>query len=622
MSMKHKGDTLTKGFRLFPEILYIIILLIYPIIGADQGVSPVDPTYSLANFRFFNDMSGTWIIATFLANAVGHLLMCLPGASCFLGMNIYTSLIVGLIAVSAYLFLRSYINVHILFVSELLALGLCSCPSVLLYNYLTYLFFTLAALFVYTGLLREDDRWLIAAGIILGVNVFVRLPNVTECALILAVWYDGVRNRRKPASVAMSTVRCIAGFLAGVLCMWIWVALRYSPAAYIDMIRNMFAMTDTAVDYKPVSMIGGMFEDYLYAGRWILMWLGGLVICAVVYILTESLAHRGDSTGAKIRLTVRGVVMVCVFGVILRICYGQGMFFFRYYEYGSVYFLTVVLLCMVTIAALVMAVTTVDVLSVIVLIVMYVTCIGSNNGLYPIMNNLFIVAPYTGWLIYRGIRSLHDAEAGVTSDEGAKTGTGKTLAVGSVVRAFEAAATALLSVLMVCTLIQSLGFHAEFEFGDGVWGEPRDAVITGHRIVDHMHTTSANAESLQGLMDYMDGVRSEGDTLLAYDELPGLGYLLDMPPALSTFWPDLRSYNYYEWERDLKYVRHPVIIVSLETAAWMDGDDDVIDYYGIDREKFASDRKLADLAAYIRDEGYVQTYTNDLCSVYIYSYEE
>ncbi len=601
--MKHKGDTLTKGFRLFPEILYIIILLIYPIIGADQGVSPVDPTYSLANFRFFNDMSGTWIIATFLANAVGHLLMCLPGASCFLGMNIYTSLIVGLIAVSAYLFLRSYINVHILFVSELLALGLCSCPSVLLYNYLTYLFFTLAALFVYTGLLREDDRWLIVAGIILGVNVFVRLPNVTECALILAVWYDGVRNRRKPASVAMSTVRCIAGFLAGVLCMWIWVALRYSPAAYIDMIRNMFAMTDTAVDYKPVSMIGGMFEDYLYAGRWILMWLGGLVICAFVYILTERFIRRGDSTGAKIRLTVRGVVMVCVFGVILRICYGQGMFFFRYYEYGSVYFLTVVLLCMVTIAALVMAVTTVDVLSVIVLIVMYVTCIGSNNGLYPIMNNLFIVAPYTGWLIYRGIRSLHGAEAGV-------------------VRAFEAAATALLSVLMVCTLIQSLGFHVEFEFGDGVWGEPRDAVITGHRIVDHMHTTSANAESLQGLMDYMDGVRSEGDTLLAYDELPGLGYLLDMPPALSTFWPDLRSYNYYEWERDLKYVHHPIIIVSLETAAWMDGDDDVIDYYGIDREKFASDRKLSDLSAYIRDEGYVQTYTNDLCSVYIYSYEE
>ena len=95
-----------------------------------------------------------------------------------------------------------------------------------------------------------------------------------------------------------------------------------------------------------------------------------------------------------------------------------------------------------------------------------------------------------------------------------------------------------------------------------------------------------------------------------------------MPPALSTFWPDLRSYNYYEWERDLKYVHHPVIIVSLETAAWMDGDDDVIDYYGIDREKFASDRKLSDLSAYIRDEGYVQTYTNDLCSVYIYSYEE
>ena len=514
MSMNHKGDTLTKGFRLFPEILYIIILIIYPLIGADQGVSPVDPTYSLANFRFFNDMSGTWIIATFLANAVGHLLMCLPGASCFLGMNIYTSLIVGLIAVSAYLSLRSYINVHILFVSELLALGLCSCPSVLLYNYLTYLLFTLAALLVYTGLMREDDRCLLAAGVILGVNVFVRLPNVTECALILAVWYDGVRNRRKLAVVALSTVRCIAGFLAGALCMWIWVAVRYSPAAYTDMIRNMFAMTDTAVDYKPVSMIGGMFEDYLYAGKWILMWLAGFVICAVVYYLTGRLIRRGDSSGKKIRWAIRTASMVFVFGAILRICYGQGMFFFRYYEYGSVYFLTVVLLCMVTIAALVMAFTTVDVLSVIVLIVIYVTCIGSNNGLYPVMNNMFVVAPYTGWLIYRGVGYLRTAEAGVTPDTGAGTGTGTGDAVGTVVRALEAAATALLAVLMVCTLIQSVGFHSEFAFGDGVWGEPRDAVITGHRIVDHMHTTSANAAALQGLMDYMDGARSEGDTTI------------------------------------------------------------------------------------------------------------
>ncbi len=614
MSMNHKGDTLTKGFRFFPEILYIIILIIYPIIGADQGVSPVDPTYSLANFRFFNDMSGTWIIATFLANAVGHFIMCLPGASCFLGMNIYTSLIVGLIAVSAYLFLRSYINVHILFVSELLALGLCSCPSVLLYNYLTYLFFTLAALFVYRGLMREDDRWLIAAGVILGVNVFVRLPNVTECALILAVWYDGLRKRRKPAVVIGSTIRCIAGFLAGALCMWIWVAVRYSPAAYTDMIHNMFAMTDTAVDYKPVSMIGGMFEDYIYAGRWILLWLAGFVICAVAYLLIGKLIRPGDASGTGIRTLIMIAVSVCVFGLITRICYGQGMFFLNYYEYGSVYFWTVILLCAVTVAALVTAVVTEDVLSVIVLIVIYVTCIGSNNGLYPIMNNMFIVAPYTGWLIYRG--------------------AGTSPAAGSFIRAFKAAATALLSVLMVCTLIQSVGFHAKFAFGDGIYGEPRDAVITGHGIVDHMHTTSANAASLQGLMDYVDGIRSSGDTLLTYDELPGLGYLLDMPPALSTFWPDLRSYNYYEWERDLAALKgsgasgtgadvtHPLIIVSLEVAAWMDGDDEVIDYYGIDREKFASDRKLADLTAYIRDEGYVQTYTNDRYSVYIYSYEE
>ena len=51
--------------------LFPLILLVYPLLWADQGIDVSDPTYSLTNFRFFPELSGTWPIATWLANAAG-----------------------------------------------------------------------------------------------------------------------------------------------------------------------------------------------------------------------------------------------------------------------------------------------------------------------------------------------------------------------------------------------------------------------------------------------------------------------------------------------------------------------------------------------------------------------
>ena len=42
---------------------------------------------------------------------------------------------------------------------------------------------------MYKGLVEAKNLWLLLAGVMLGLNVFVRIPNVTEMALILGLWY-------------------------------------------------------------------------------------------------------------------------------------------------------------------------------------------------------------------------------------------------------------------------------------------------------------------------------------------------------------------------------------------------------------------------------------------------
>ncbi|MDE7275680.1 MAG: acyltransferase [Lachnospiraceae bacterium] len=58
--------------------LFIILLAFYPLIKINQGLDVVDTSYSLTNFQYFPTAEGTWMVATYLANAAGYFLMQLP----------------------------------------------------------------------------------------------------------------------------------------------------------------------------------------------------------------------------------------------------------------------------------------------------------------------------------------------------------------------------------------------------------------------------------------------------------------------------------------------------------------------------------------------------------------
>ena len=80
----------------------------------------------------------------------------------------------------------------ILFLGEIIAIGFCWIPAGILYNYLSYFFLTLGVLLLYRGLISEKDKLLFAAGVVLGLNVFVRIPNVTQMSFIVGVWMEWV----------------------------------------------------------------------------------------------------------------------------------------------------------------------------------------------------------------------------------------------------------------------------------------------------------------------------------------------------------------------------------------------------------------------------------------------
>ena len=102
-----------------------------------------------------------------------------------------------------------------------------------LYHYLGYLFMTAATLILFMAITKDNKWYFIAAGMILGLCVSVRMPNITYMAFILPVWYVCFVERKKCAWIKKlinRTVFCIVGYLAGLLAPIFVIVVRYGAS--------------------------------------------------------------------------------------------------------------------------------------------------------------------------------------------------------------------------------------------------------------------------------------------------------------------------------------------------------------------------------------------------------
>ncbi len=589
------------------NLVFPLIIAIWPLLRICQGLSTADTMYSLSNYEYFPVIRGPWMQATYLSNVLGYLLMRLPGGGTVMGMYFYTGLVLSVILLTVYYMLRGTFSAPLVFVGEMAAVSLCWCPTTLLYNYLTYLFMTLGILFLWKAITENERRracrLFISAGLCLGLNTMVRMANAAEAVLIIAVWIGVYALRRKNTvrqilrTVMIDSICCMAGWAAGFLIPYAAICVQYGTDAYGNMIDSMFSMTSQATDYKFTSMFGGIVNDYAYALKWFLP----MAACIAVLTLLERFFSADRIKDAVWRGLSAAAVILWI-----RFCWGRGMFTYHYYEYRAMYFWAVLFLT-VTIVTAVFCLCSrslfdskIKIFAMLVLIEIFITPVGSNNALYPIINNLFLAVPFTLWMCrelwnrYQGQRKMFPAGCAVCG-------------------------------ILVMFMIQSAGFYFGFALQDGVWGSPRTAKTSESYKTAGVYTTEDNAAQLDGLFEYAGKSGLAGRSVIAYGDVPGAGYLLDMPPALSTYWPSLPSYQINEWKKDMSLVKkamgesgsgRPVVITSGEIAAYIDCGGEGMCALDVDGVEIDKDMKLKELMRFLRDNGYTETFNNGQFTVY------
>ena len=522
--------------------VFPVILFLYPFIGVNRGLDIADTTYSLSNFQYLKGLDPMWALSTYLANAVGSILMKLPFGAGMLGIGIYCTLFICATALAAYYLLQKWMPGWMNFIGLFMAESLFWCPRVILYNTLTYMFMTLGVLFLLIGLFEWEKQtlFLVLAGVCFGLNVMVRFPNITEAALILILWFFQLITRGRLTETVKKTLICIGGYMIGLFLPFAAISFIYSPMAYFNMIGSLFGMTEGASDYTAGGMLSSITDAYLHTGSHMLIMLPCIGAGIIMFMLLP-----------KKYVMVKKALYILGLLILVRFYFAQGVFTRNYWYYDSVFSAAMmfiifsIIMCVIGSLGVLNGSKQEQTLAFAALMIILITPIGSNNYTYPVINNLFVAAPISLWIFRRLMQRMGEKN-------------------------YHFPWQAMITMVIVVTLIQGTIFHGKWSFGDGAMGSPLDCYVDIPK-VEQMVTTEDNADSINELAKALKDNGLTDQKVILFGGVPGLSYIFDMEPAINSVWPDLDSYSLQKLSDELMRLsasgeEQPVIIVGNEMA--------------------------------------------------------
>lgn len=196
-------------------ILLALTAAVYHLIVGIQGFDMYDEGWSLTGFQqiFEAPESVEYLFLYYLTNIVGGGWNIVFGFGGIYAFRILTGIVLTLTAIIVWLMLRQYFNRWCIFIGIMASFVCCYYGMMVFYhNYLTALLATCAGYTLWKALVNDSNKWMFACGIIVGCNVFVRIPNIvlTAFVLLLVPYYIYKRNLQR-------TLRLLGAFVGGFL---------------------------------------------------------------------------------------------------------------------------------------------------------------------------------------------------------------------------------------------------------------------------------------------------------------------------------------------------------------------------------------------------------------------
>lgn len=229
-----------------------IILLLWRIPFLNKGIDYTDTGFSLTNYKNVFYGNGITDIGLFLTTFLGGVVYKILPAYQLLAFRVMYWLMYAAVDIITYHFFKRYLKPTVILLA-LLILNFGSKSGEALFSYypFTKLLLIPAICLLISGITKKSNKAIAFSGLLCGVNVFVRLPNILFCSMILGIICYGIwTGEEKKAYWKRALIYFVSAF-SGFLLVLIVILLYMGPAktlnSFIEYVNLALGKTGTEV---------------------------------------------------------------------------------------------------------------------------------------------------------------------------------------------------------------------------------------------------------------------------------------------------------------------------------------------------------------------------------------
>ncbi len=510
----------------------VVIIVCIQFILAFQGFDVCDDGFVLTGYQqIFNaPESVEYNFVYWLSTIIGGLWYELfPGGGVF-WFRILAIVVNTLTFMLSYQLLKRYTNPKYTLLGLTMVLFVNDFGYLVFYhNQLTALFAVLIAYFLERGLATKNIKKILISGILIGVNVSTRIPNITLLALVMVIPYYQYLNKKHWSSGLRWITMLLLGFVIG-LSLIVFVMLILG---HISIIRNAF---ETLFNLGSTRGSGHSIADLIH----VTLFNYKKVAILMVYFIAYFFVVKKGVNYFQNTLWLRYLIYVISFFVV-------GLPFVKggihaVYAFSLVSLLTLLLSRSKPVMSKVMAF--------IAILIMMVLPLGSGGGMISSgYMCIWLSVPFALSFVSEGHRlELHFA---FKKHIVLKPNAGKSMSYIATVIA--------ISFLTIKTyrIINEAYFDPGYR-----WYK---TYSINNAFTKTVYTTKERATIINDLMTYLNNYVKAGDYLLTFDSIPMVHFMTETKPYAYNPW--LMIYDSHSFAEKLNKAEqtidvYPIVVVQ------------------------------------------------------------
>lgn len=309
MNAKHDKNVIYKICCLF----LFIVLCTWFIPNYIRGIDVTDTCFSYAKYKYaFNSEQSMTKFSIIFTDLIGGVIYHILPSHQFLILNMTNAILYTISSLFIIFVLRNELPMPLLLFTAIIS-NFFSLTNMHTFNYnSTSIFVLIMALgTLFTAYKKNDNKLLMIAGFLCGLNIFFRLPNILQCIMALSIlWYTTVCNKASIKDGIMNFFRFVIGAAAAAIIGCIISIIYCGPAEVISVLQstaNTFLGGSTASSHSSVSMLQTFKSHYIKSFE---IWKTTIAVIIIVLICLL-LAKRFLSKGTKSHI-ILNCICICL----------------------------------------------------------------------------------------------------------------------------------------------------------------------------------------------------------------------------------------------------------------------------------------------------------------------